>query len=211
VALLVSLEQAIANALARWLRTSLGPDVVVDSRWPEANTKLPPRAVTVLLAGPPEEEPLDPVLAGREDTSPTTSRFKWRMRAMRQPLQIDAWACYDVERDDLRQRLRSALNAGMRRTLGLANAMPVDHGVVVPLEDGWQGGIADCFFDKPQSFDTPDAVQRSEYRLTYRGWAEAVLTETAESPRIVAVRLRQRIRAARTTTITAASVTNTED
>jgi hypothetical protein len=209
--LLVSLEQAIANALARWLTIALGPDVTVDTRWPEPTTQLPPKAVTVLLAGPPDEEPLDPIVVGRFDTGPASARFTWRMRAMRQPLQIDGWSRYDLERDDLRQRLRTALNAGMGRTLGMVNAMPVGHGVVVPLADGWDGGVADCFFDRPHTIDTPDAVQRSEYRLTYRGWAEAMLTEVAESPRLVALRLRQRIRAARTTTITASSVRTTED
>jgi hypothetical protein len=132
------------------------------------------------------------------------------MRAIRQPLQLDVWTAYDVERDDLKQRLRSALNAGMGRTIGAYNADPFRHGVVVPLADGWTGH-ADCFFDKPQATDTPDAVQRCEFRLTYRGVADAFLVERGESARIVAIRIQQRMRAARTTTVTASAVTHREE
>lgn len=209
-ALLTSVEQAIANALARWLASSLGPDVVVDSRWPEPSRRLPPRAVTVLLAGPPDEDPLDPIAVGRTDVSPTRALVTWRLSALRQPLQIDAWATTDLGRDDLRQRLRSALRAGMGRTIGAFNAEPFRHGVVVPLADGWTGH-ADCFFDKPQITDTPDAVHRCECRLTTRGVAEAFLTETGETARLVAIALRQRMRAARITTITEASVSHREE
>jgi hypothetical protein len=211
MALIVSVEQAAANALGAWLKVALGADVVVDTRWPDPGKKLAPRAVTILLAGPPEEELLDPVVVSRADTGPKTALFTWRMRALRQPLQLDVWAQSDLERDDLKQRLRSALNAGMGRTIGARNAMPFRHGVVVALSDGWTG-FADCLFDRPLAIDTPDAVKRCEYRLTYRGYAEVDVTETGESPRIVVLHVAQRIRdARRATTITPQAVTHTEE
>ena len=66
----VSVEQAAANALATWLQTGLGADVVVSQRWPEASKSLPgpptyKGAVTVLLAGDRQDE-LTPLPASEE-------------------------------------------------------------------------------------------------------------------------------------------------
>jgi hypothetical protein len=97
------------------------------------------------------------------------------------------WTKHAAARDDLLARLDEALNTGMGATLGVTNADPVRHGVVVPLADGW-AGTADCFFDRPEVNDTPDAATRSEYRATVRGWAEVDLTLTAPSARIAIIR-----------------------
>ena len=183
----VSVEQAAINALAAWLARSLGSDTAVSTHWPEPSKKLPARAVTILRAGAPEEEPLDPIIVGRVATGPHTSLFTWRLRALRQPLQLDIWARHHAVRDDLLARLDVALNAGMGATLGVVNADPVRHGVVVPLGDGY-AGTADCYFDRPEVFDTPDAALRSEFRATARGWAEVDLTVTAPSSRIAVIR-----------------------
>jgi hypothetical protein len=183
----VTVEQAAVNALGSWLRRALGPDVAVSTKWPEPSTKLPPRAVTILRAGPPEDEPLDPIAVARLDTGPHTSMFTWRLRALRQPLQLDVWARHHPARDELLADLDVALNAGMGATLGVANADPVRHGVVVQLADGWTG-TADCFFDRPELTDSPDAATRSEYRATVRGWTDVDLTITAPSARLAVVR-----------------------
>jgi hypothetical protein len=183
----VTVEQAAVNALGSWLGRCLGSTVTVSPHWPEPTKKLPPKAVTILRAGPPEEEPLDPIIVGRQDTRPHTSLFTWRMRALRQPLQLDVWARHAPARDDLLARLDEALNAGMGATLGVTNADPFRHGVVLPLADGWSG-TADCFFDRPEVSDTPDAAARSEYRATLRGWAEVDLTLTAPTARIAVIR-----------------------
>jgi hypothetical protein len=185
----VSVEQAAVNALASWLVRSLGSDVKVSTHWPEPSQKLPAKAVTILRAGAPDEEPLDPIVVARVDpgTSPPTSLFTWRLRALRQPLQLDVWARHAPARDDLLARLDEALNTGMGATLGALNADPFRHGVVVPLADGWTGA-ADCFFDRPEVNDTPDAATRSEYRATVRGWAEVDLTLTAPSARLAVIR-----------------------
>jgi hypothetical protein len=183
----VTVEQAVVNALGFWLRRCLGDGVAVSTHWPEPTKRLPPKAVTILRAGPPDEDPLDPIVVARVDTGPHVSLFTWRMRALRQPLQLDVWARHHAARDELLAELDLALNAPMSATIGARNADPVRHGVVVPLGDGWTG-TADCFFDRPEVTDTPDAAPRSEYRGTLRGWADVDLCITAPSARLAVIR-----------------------
>jgi hypothetical protein len=183
----VTVEQAVVNALAKWLVRCLGSGVTVSAQWPEPTKRLPPKAVTILRAGPPDEEPLDPIVVARVDTGPHASLFTWRMRALRQPLQLDVWARHHAARDELLAELDEALNAPMSASIGAKNTDPVRHGVVVQLGDGWTG-TADCFFDRPEVSDTPDAAARSEYRATLRGWADVDLTITAPSARLAVIR-----------------------
>jgi hypothetical protein len=186
-----SLEQSAASALAAWLRARLA-DLTVWERWPEPNVKLPAKAVSVLLAGPRQDELLDPVPLGRRDLSSTRAEYTWRIRACKQPMQLDAWAKSDHARDDLVARLEPLLNASERDSLGTGPSSP-RNGVVLRLGHGWDG-FADFLFDAPERMDTPDAVQRCEYRATYRGHAWMDLIVRAESPRLVAATLRARLR-----------------
>jgi hypothetical protein len=184
----VSVEQAAVNALGAWLSRTLGAGVVVSTQWPEPSKKLPERALTILRAGPPESDPVDPIVVGRVDTDAHTSMFTWRLRAVRQPLQLDVWARHHAVRDELLAELDVALNTGMSATLGATGADPVQNGVVVLLGDGWTG-TAYCFFDRAELADSPDAATRHEYRATLRGWAEVDLTITAPSARLAVIRL----------------------
>jgi hypothetical protein len=184
----VSVEQAAVNALGSWLSRALGPAVVVSTQWPEPSRKLPERAVTILRAGPPEGEPVDPIVVGRIDSGTNTSLFVWKVRAVRQPLQLDVWARHHAARDELLAELDVVLNAGMAATLGIASADPVQNGVVVPLGDDWTG-IAYGFFDGAEISDSPDAATRHEYRATLRGWTDVDLTITAPSARFAVIRL----------------------
>jgi len=194
-ALLVPIEQATQNALARWLAREL-PGVVVWDRWPEANVRLPPKAISVLRAGARRDEPLDLVpIAKVASTTAGRAMYRWRARACQQPLQLDVWAHSDVARGDLLARLEPALNASKARSmpsLGLAHADPVEQGLALLLDDGWSG-FASYWFDEPAITDAPDAVQRSEYRATYRGWAAMQLTIDAESPRLARASLQLRL------------------
>jgi hypothetical protein len=182
-----SVEQAAVNALGSWLERALGNAVAVSTKWPEASKKLPERAVTILRAGPPEGEPVDPIVVGRVDTGPHTSMFTWRLRALRQPLQLDVWARHHAVRDELLAELDVALNTGIGATLGARSADPVCNGVVVPLGDGWTG-TAYCFFDRAELADSPDAATRHEFRATVRGWTDVDLTITAQSARLAVIR-----------------------
>ena len=191
-----SIEQAAQNALARWLTHELDGITVWD-RWPEANVRLPARALSILRAGARHDEPLDPEPIARRDIEgmPGRSVFTWRMRACTQRLQLDVWAHSDVARDDLLARLEPALNASKARSmpsLGLTDADPVEQGLALLLADGWSG-IASYWFDEAAITDAPDAVQRSEYRATYRGWAAMQLTIDAESARLARAGLRLRL------------------
>jgi hypothetical protein len=117
------------------------------------------------------------------------------MRACTQPLQLDVWAHTDTERDDLLARLEPALNASKAKSmpsLALVGTDPVEQGIALLLSDGWEGFVS-YWFDEPQLTDTPDAVQRSEYRATYHGSAAMQLTIDAESPRLARLRLQQRL------------------
>jgi hypothetical protein len=74
-------------------------------------------------------------------------------------------------------------------SLALVNADPVEHGLALLLADGWSGFVS-YWFDEPAITDNPDAVQRSEYRATYRGWAAMQLTIDAESAHLARAQLR---------------------
>lgn len=192
----ISIEQAAQNALARWIAREL-PGVTVWERWPEANVRLPPRAITVLRAGPRHDELIDPEPIKRVDIPNARGRavFTWRMRACTQPIQLDVWATSDCARDDLLARLEPVLNASKVRsmpTLGIVGGDPVEHGLALLLADGWEG-FASYLFDSPADTNTPDAVQRSEYRATYRGSAAMQLTIDAESPRLARVVLHAKL------------------
>ena len=204
----ISVEQAAANALGRWLSSKLPPDeVTVNTRWPEASEDAPPKAITILLAGPPDEEPLDPVVVASAPLDGVRALFTWRVAALRQPLQMDVWTRYDLERDYLLARLVPLLHASTRDTIGERNANPVRHGVLVPLAaEGWDG-YADCYFDKPDRFDSPGSAARSEFRAIYRGFADVDLTITAASARIARIALVQRITGARGASTDRATIT----
>jgi hypothetical protein len=77
----------------------------------------------------------------------------------------------------------------MSATIGAPNTDPVRNGLVVPLGDGWTG-TADCYFDRAEVFDSPDAAARSEYRASLRGFFDVDLTITAPSARLAVVRFR---------------------
>lgn len=189
----VSIQQAAANALAEWLREQL-PDVMVEARWPEPNVSLPPKAITVLLAGSRIDEPLDPQVLHMTPIDSAKALYRWRVAACRQPLQLDVWTTSDVERDDLLARLDDCLRAGPGHTLdGVWNADPLSHELEFELGDGWEDTIAAIEFEAPQVHDTAESVQQREYRATIRGDARMNLYVEAESPRMAVIRLRQRL------------------
>ncbi len=184
----VSIEQAAANALAAWLASQIGSDVAVEARWPDPEKPLPPKAVTVLLAGVYSDDYLQPELAVERpvDERGPLPIYRWRVLERTQPLQLDVWATYDVVRDDLKKRLDDALN------MGNLPYEPVGPGLVLDLGDGWDGK-ADFIFDAGAITDSPNAVQVSEYRATFSGEARIVLTIDAPSPKQARINLRMRM------------------
>ena len=180
-----------ANTLAAWLKARLD-GVAVHARWPEAGVKLAPKAVTVLLAGPREDELLEPVAVERVDTGRGRAIYTWRVRACKQPMQLDVWTTSHAARDDLVARLERAVNVSEAESIGVRHADPVRSGVLLRLPLGWDG-FCDFLFDAASEMDTPDATQRAEYRATARGHAWMDLTVRAESARLARATLRLRL------------------
>lgn len=98
------------------------------------------------------------------------------------PLQLDVWATYDAVRDDAMARLDVRLNGD---GLGVAGGGPVS-GLLLPLGDGISGYV-DTWWDGPSRNDTPDAVQSSEFRSTYKGTASFNLTVRLQGSRMTTV------------------------
>lgn len=189
----VSIHQAAINALQRWLKSQLPRDVQILSRWPEPNVKLPPKAITILPAGPRQDEFIDPYILSKFNISSTQAQYVWFAHSCTQPLQLDVWSAFDVFRDDLIARLDQALNKGAGATLGGSVIdEPTRHGVLLNLADTWTGTV-DCFFNAPFVDDDSDVVSRAEYRATYRGEARMNLTVTAQSARMASITIKQKL------------------
>lgn len=177
--------------------------VTVSTRWPEADEKLPAMAITVLLAGTPNDQPLQPRLVSTRPTSGVSLLARWQVLERMQPLQLDVWAHYDVVRDALVAALDQVLNLGSMR-----NSVPGDP-LVLDLADGWVGKSA-FEFGGPSNQDGPNAVQASEFRATYAGSAAAVLYVDALTPKLATIRLQQILNGGdtETTSLSASGVTH---
>jgi len=179
----VSIGQACANALARWLQTTLSPDVTVFERWPDPNTKLPAKSVSVLRVGRRARMPawqLD-VAAVQVIGNGPEAQIAYQLGGIEQAMQIDVWATSDAERDDILAQLDVVLYAGIDQTLGLPGD-PIRDGILLPLLDGFDGNNCDYWFDEPEIDDTPGAMQRSEFRATFFGEARTGLIVFAREP-----------------------------
>lgn len=176
----VTVHQASLNALAAWLTTNLIGSPSVDPRWPDPDKILSgggtaggryngPVAVTLIPVGKPSDEYLDTV------TNPVVTTG---IRLRRQPVRLDIWAAYDVDRDDIIAQLDTLLagrggpatDATTAAQLGI-----VDHGVVLSLADGYAPRVAGFKFDAPTVVDNEDSVSRVKYRGTYAGEATMVV------------------------------------
>jgi hypothetical protein len=192
---MISIQQAAANALATWLASKLPGDVDVDSHWREPTEQLPPKSLTVLLAGPADDELIDPVVVSQtNDPTDPIATYTYRFRCRRQALQLDVFTQYDADRDDIMARLDYALNAGATASLGADyNTEPIRNGLSLALADGWSG-IAEFLFEGPAVSDTTDSEQTTDFRATYRGHVDMMLTYTTPTAisRMAVIELRQR-------------------
>lgn len=222
----VSVQQAVQSALQAWLMSKLPEDVTVSDRWPEPTVNMAKSAgsdrrlktITILRAGPRQDEELQPELEdGRVVVDATHNLYVWTVLECKQPMQLDVWAAYDGDRDELMALLDEALHAG-DETLGITGGDPVrTGGVLLAVQDGWSTApfetFADFVFESAEAHDDPTSVQQSEYRATIRGYASFSLSVAAKSPTIASIQLRARVSEtdaasvqAETTTVTADSV-----
>jgi hypothetical protein len=186
MALIVSIEQAAANALTAWIASQM-TDCFCSPRWADASMEYGQtlgKAITVLYTGDPTVDYVsDDEVVGRTNTSATRADFRFLRSSFNQPYQIDVWATSEVERDDIVARLKDALNASEGATLGRTNADPFRDGVLVAMGDG-RTGYADFLFDSAQKSDTADANARQEFRATYRGVAQLTESSVANRARL---------------------------
>jgi hypothetical protein len=195
----VSVEQAAGDALVAWIASQL-TDVDVNDEWPDPN--VPPAAsgeITVLRAGACDETLVVPpqVLKTVPDAPPAvTSNFYYRTHACEQPMQLDVWATSKPRRDDIINRLGTAMTAGKALTLSPAyfaaegistNQDPVVQSIVLQLASPWDHLVAAYQFEAPETDDTGDEVSRAEFRATYRGTAFFDRTVIRKLARLVQV------------------------
>ena len=186
----VPVQQAAINALKTWLDSRLtGTGIEVRKRWTEPDTKLPAKCVTIIPAGPREDQILEPIVVSQSTTLGVTT-YVYRIGCSTLPLQLDVWATYAPTRDEVLSLLDAHLNVGEAITLGQLGRDVVRRGLLLPLGDGWSG-YADICFDTPSYFDTPDSAQVQEFRATYRGEAVIDLTVQATAAKIAQIILRQ--------------------
>lgn len=198
MALLVSIQQSACNALATWLSAQLATvdgGIVIEPRWFEADRKLPPKAISIIPAGPRAIEWLAPSIVTQTNNGPAQTDTIWSLGFVQQPIQLDAWAPSDVELDDLVNRLDAALNKGLLGA-GIVLADPAANGLLLNLGDGWAPGTADVVFDSPSIDETPSSVGESMWRATYRGQVNCLLTQAATTARIATLTIKQRLRVA---------------
>jgi hypothetical protein len=196
----VSVEQAGINALKTYLASQI-PGVTINEVWPNPDADLPERVITIVKIGAREETKIDPkvvasapvMIPGSPDPlvlveDPVNRSFTWCVKLVRQSIQLDVWSCYQAVRDDLHAQLDEALNLGPAITLGSLMPLsdPFRDGLLLALGDG-RPGFADVRFDGPEIDDTPESVQKNEFRATRFGTIDVPLTITRTQPRMAQV------------------------
>lgn len=188
----VSIGQAACNALAKYLTSFFGvtpTDVTINARWPTFGPKLPARAISIIPVGRRQRLDVLPSLdiVTRQNINATTAKVGFRLGSYIQPVQLDVWCTYDIDRDSVIAQLDCALTAGLAATLDpTLIADPVRDGIVLPLsgDDGYSGDV-EFWFDQPDVGDAPESAVRDQWRATYSGEARGDFYQTSIVPRLV--------------------------
>jgi len=201
----VSVQQAAQTALQVYLQAQfdayfggapVDPDdppnperCVVSDRWPEPDSGLPKRAVSIIEAGQREDtwvQEQDIAVVMQPDN--VTGLYTFRVAACRQPLQLDVWADYNAQRDELVALLDDFLHKGERFTLNQPNGNPVRDGVLLALDPtSGYSGFCDFTFDGPRKLDTNASPRVREYRSSSAGFCDVDLTVQALTPKLARV------------------------
>jgi hypothetical protein len=200
----MSVQQAAVTAFVAYLTVQLVAvfgegKVLVEDRFPEAGPpmfdKTLRRRVTVICAGEREDLFVQAnVVRAKPISSSEKVRMGWRMKACRQPLQLDLWATTSVELQELMAEVDVALHQGPGVTLGLTNADPVRDGVLLALNpDTGHEGFTDVFFEGPSIVNDGAEQQQRECRAMYRGALDVDLVVEAISPTMARIKLRETI------------------
>jgi len=198
------LQKVACNVLGRWLQSQM-PDTDISNEWPDPEQTLPPRKVTILETGEPQDEQIQ-ITADTDFTviDAATGLYRWSVLARYQDLQLDVWSNYEPERNQLRYELDQALHKGELFTLGSGD--PVRDGVLLRMtldDDGFEGFI-DYTFSGSRPIDDPGAIRRNEYRAMMTGKAGFILQVQAESARMARIKLALAINGGTRETLTVA-------
>lgn len=186
----VTVQQAATNALRKFFESQAElSGVLCDDRWPEPDTELPDRMITILHAGERQDERIPEELVRVDDLTGVQARCYWRVKACRQPLQLDVWARYSTHRDDILANLDDVLHKGTLITLGSGD--PVRDGPLLQLDEANDGhfGYADFTFDGFRMLDGADQHRQNEYRATCNGHVDVELVVSAETAKIARILL----------------------
>jgi len=197
--LTVSVVQASEDALDAWLTSQL-LGVKISDEWPAPRDPFPAGGmVTILRVGQCQQTRVTPyVLKQVDDPYDVNSVFYWKVAACEQPLQLDVWTTSKPLRDDILNRLATALTAGKALTLSPAffaaegispNQDPVALDISLQLAAPWDHLVAAYMFDEPETSDTPRTNKIREFRGTYHGTAWFDRTVARSSPRIKKVHI----------------------
>ena len=188
-------------------------------QWPEANTQLAGKVITVIQSGVPQFDLCSRQTVAQNNKTSILATYTWSLYQVRLQMQLDIWCTSSVDRDDAHAQLDALLNKGVSLISSIAD--PVAEGVVLNFNaaDGWNG-TCDYIFDSPMPMWNPNDVQQVDYRSTSRGEARYALVESSDAARITSIIAKIKahetaIPASSTqlndiTTITASGVTHTQ-
>ncbi len=198
-----TIEQACVNALKTYLESRLAPYTTphvtsfkISEEWPAPDAKLPRLAITILKVGErqethvqPEVVDVQPAMVGAPPAPHAILRdYRWRVKLIQQPLQLDVWSTYPAIRNDIAARIDEALHQGPAVTLNEPSNISLDDfrdGLLLALNPATGHiGHADYQFEGFVIDDTADDVQRNEYRATRTGSVSAALTIVKRMPRM---------------------------
>lgn len=190
----VPVQIAATSKLSKYL-SGVMPDVQFELKWPDPSKSLPQKAVTIIPAGKRSLVYMEyPQLVSSVDLTPPNKQWRWRVAECEQPIQMDVWAQFSDDRDDIVARLDKYINVGFSQLSTATVSTPtVDQNIVLELEDDWLGSVAYYTFDEVDYRDTPDQVQRQEYRATYKGMGFFNLSQNAISPEIAKINIKLKI------------------
>ena len=180
----VSIQQAACNALGAHLYAQISPEIKISYDWPDPESQLPERGITILLVGNTEDNLLDPEPISFVPIDAVQNMYRWKVLERTAPIQMDIWTTYQYNRDDIIAQLDQLLNTG----IGWSDAP--GHGLALSLADGWEA-VAVFDFDGPSISNVGAGHQLSEWRGTYQGQLRVVLYVDAPNAKLATVKLHQ--------------------
>lgn len=111
--------------------------------------------------------------------------YLWQLGSRVQPIQLDLWAIYQAQREELIRSLEQVVRVGFIEPDGpdvFDDYAPVGLGIAVSLGDDWPDSAAAFDFDAPNRL--PGDPQANEWRATYEGIVDVPLLAWGQSARL---------------------------